>query len=788
VSVRRNIFGGIAVAGVMVLILGLTGVFSSQRSRRAASVPADVGTPEGAPARMEVISKGFRATGKNWVVTAPVARMSAEEKAQLTDPKLVFEGEREGKKVTVTARSKEGVFTRHPKQHVVMSGDVVVRYVGEYTAELRTERLEADPEEARGWTDADVSVTLRTKEGTQTLTGTGATLDYDKRRGRVLKDIRAVLVGGRLTFPSGEGGAKKQATGAKPAPRRTTITADGPASADEMERTITVSNRVVIEQGKNTMTADKMLMRVSEDRKEIERFVAEGNVRLRGEEGSGRCDRITRDSSDGRVTLRGAPAVLEQAGNRVEAKRIELEPEAGGLFVPVAGRLTLAVEDEQGKASEPLNVEWGETMRMDRRVHEAMFVGDVRFWTGGQSIRSETLSVRFDETNRKIIEARAEGKVSLKGRMEALAPQKTGGEAKEAKEAEEITARSARMVYKPEEELVVFTGGARIERGNQVVRGENVALSRKDESVRVEGAGSMEGEQEGGQGRMKVAWGKGMRFSRATGKAVFDGGVSLEQSGRKMRAARLTATINEKNELKRLDAVGEAAEKKGGGKAVILEKTVGKDGRVNERRLEADRLTMRVNESNELESLVATGRAVIVDEGRTARGERIEVTGGGETIVMTGPGSLEGEDTSGEKPVKVKVEWADGMKYDRATGKAVFGKNVVVHHGERVMRASEVTAVLAERELRRLDARGDVVLTDSGQVARGDRLVWDMKKDLGSLRGEPAVIRQGTQRLFGDVIEFARDRGMVRIRSGYRVEGAIQARETLESELSLLPK
>jgi len=229
VSVRRNIFGGIAVAGVMVLILGLTGVFSSQRSRRAASVPADVGMPEGAPARMEVISKGFRATGKNWVVTAPVARMSAEEKAQLTDPKLVFEGEREGKKVTVTARSKEGVFTRHPKQHVVMSGDVVVRYVGEYTAELRTERLEADPEEARGWTDADVSVTLRTKEGTQTLTGTGATLDYDKRRGRVLKDIRAVLVGGRLTFPSGEGGAKKQATGAKPAPRRTTITADGPA-------------------------------------------------------------------------------------------------------------------------------------------------------------------------------------------------------------------------------------------------------------------------------------------------------------------------------------------------------------------------------------------------------------------------------------------------------------------------------------------------------------------------------------------------------------------------------
>ena len=824
---RQKVLGGVVIAGVFVLILGLLGVFSPRRAEPGPETPVDAGGEEGQALQMEVVSKDFRATGKNWVLTAPLARIRGDEKAELTDPLLVVTGEQEGREVTVSARAKSGVFTQAlAKRHVLMSDGVVVRYEGEHTAELRTERLEAEPDGERGWTDADVRVTLETNEGTHTLTGTGAQIDYAKQTARVLKNITLVLSGGEPLFPAqGEGGAKRAATAEK-APVKTTITAAGPVVADEVRRTVTIDDNVVIRQADNELTAQQVSMRFSEgsraqktaEGKErpalaggraIERFVADGDVRFRAGDGRGRCDRLTRDAADEQVLLRGQPAVLEQAGNRIEAERIDLAPQAGSVFVPTAGRLKLAVEGTKQKDIGPVNVAWERTMRLDRELHEAAFQGGVKFRSESQSIESDTLSIRFDESNKNIVEARADGHVRVTGRMDAFGPKKKPDA---AKAADEVSARSEHMLYQPEKELVVFSGDTEITRGNQVVRGERVTLSQKDESVRVDGAGSMSGVQEEGEKKapIKVAWGDDMHFSRATGKAEFSGGVSLEQGGRNLSAKRVVAVIDERNELRSLDAVGDAvvvekAEDASGagqdrrmsahrlkaemgdgntlerfearGNAVIEEKVKSSEG-VAERRMEADHLTLRVNEKNELEGLLATGNAVIVDQGRTARGQYIEVTDAGRTIMMRGPGSLEGDDTSQEKPVKVKVVWVERMKYERDTGKAAFKKNVVLHHGERVMRADEVDAKLTEKELESLDARGNVILKDAERVARGERLVWDLKADLGSLRGQPAVLRRGTERLFGEVIEFAQKGGSIRIRSSRRVEGALETRQT----------
>lgn len=830
-KLRQKILGGIVIAGMLALVLGLSGVFAP---RRSAMEPVEWAEDGKASARqMEIVTKGFRAMVKDWVLTAPEARRAGVDgKTVLTKPRLVMKGVRDGVEMMVTARSERGVYTKVPEEHVVMSGGVVVRYEGTQTVELRTERLEVAPVEERGWTDAEVLMTLETKEGTHTLTGTGARIDYVRRTGQVLKNVKLVLSSGEALFPTGGDVAlRPDAPVDEQKPVKTTITAAGPAVAEELKRTVTLNNEVVIRQGDSELSARMVSVRFSErvggeaeeeDADEegaafarvgaVERFVADGDVRFHAGDGRGSCDRLTRDSSDGQVLLRGKPAMLEQAGNKVMAGRIELDPEAGSVFVPVAGKLNFAAQGTKQKDIGPMSVAWERSMRLDRELHEAVFRGGVRFRAEGQAIDSDSLSVRFDETNRNIIEARADGHVRVKGRMEAFGPKK---KVSEPKAADEVTARSEHMTYKPEKEVLIFSGDTEITRGRQVVRGERVTLSQKDESVRVDGAGSMEGTQEkdGKQERMKVVWGEDMQFSRASGKAEFTGGVSLEQGGRTMSAKRLTAVLGKDNELKSLDAIGDAvvvekstdavgvgqerrmrAERltarmgKGNrlekfearGRAVIEEKTTTKEG-AQERRMEADHLVIRVSEKNKLEGLLATGNAVVVDQGRTARGDYIEVTDEGNTIVMKGPGSLEGEDTSGAEPVKVKMVWVERMRYERDTGKAMFRKGVTLHHGERVMRADKVDAVLTEKDLRSLDARGNVVLKEAEQIVRGDRLVWDMKKDLGRLSGEPAMFGRGTERLFGEVIEFAQKGGSVRIRSRRRVEGVINGQLTVDN-------
>ena len=826
-KLRQKILGGIVIAGMLALVLGLSGVLAPRRSTMEPVEPKGEGTE---PARqMEIVTKGFRAVVKNWVLTAPEARrVGVDGETVLTKPQLVMQDVRDGVAVMVTARSEMGVYTKIPEERVVMSGGVVVRYEGEQTLELHTDGLEVAPGEERGWTDADVRVTLATKEGTQTLTGTGARIDYVKRIGQVLKDVKLVLRGGEALFPTGEeAGLNPEAPADGQKPMETTITAAGPAVAEELKRMVTLNNEVVIRQGDSELSARMVSVRFAEriggeaEKKdgnragmafsrvgEVERFVADGDVRFRGGDGRGSCDRMTRDSSDGQVFLRGKPAMLEQAGNKVMAERIELDAQAGSVFVPVSGKLDFAAQGTKQQEIGPMSVAWERSMRLDRELHEAVFHGGVRFRSEGQAIDSDALSVRFDETNRNIVEARADGHVRVKGRMEAFGPKP---KVSAPKAADEVTARSEHMTYKPEKEVLIFSGDTEITRGKQVVRGERVTLSQKDESVRVDGAGSMEGtqEKEGKQEPMKVVWGEDMQFSRATGKAEFTGGVSLEQGGRTMSARRLAAVLGKDNELESLDAIGNAvvvekstdaagvdqerrmrAERltarmgKGNrlekfearGRAVMEEKTKTGEG-VQERRMEADHLTIRVSEKNELEGLLATGHAVVVDQGRTARGDYIEVTDEGNTIVMKGPGSLEGEDTSGAEPVKVKMVWVERMRYERNTGKAVFRKDVTLHHGERVMRADQVDAVLTEKDLRSVDAWGNVVLRETDRIVRGDRLEWDMKKDLGILRGEPAMFGRGTERLFGEVIEFAQKGGSVRIRSRQRVEGTIEIRQ-----------
>lgn len=764
---RRIVLGAVVFGGVLMLVLGVFGVFAPGEEAAEADVEEDTDSSGGETGgQVEAVITAFSAEGENWTLTAEKARSDTEMNARMTRPVLTIRREREGEapeQITITANT--GVYQRTPKERVTLEGNVVVDFAGEPPAVLTTERLEVNPEAETAMTDALVTLSSETREGHQKITAQGAEFRYQERLLTLPTDIRAELHGEQALLPGAEGlesAAPKATEEIESGPALTIVTCTGPCIADGFRDTIVLENDVVLRQKKGTLKADRMEGLINRDEREVERFVAEGNVRFSGEGISGDCTRLVRSAADGALVMSGTPAAVTQGASRIEAERLELDPESGRLFAPSKGTLVLAPPEEDNESA-PMVVDWLRFMRFDRAAHEAVFSGDVEFTQEGRMIQCQTLTVQFDESNQNLVECRAEEDVHVRGAVEGIG----NAEDHEGEEdaPEEIVGSSREMILRPEEQTVVFAGDAILTTGDRTIRGERIIMDQRKESLRVEGAGSLESASAAERdGPMRIAWQGEMTFDPETGEAVFRRDVSLSQAGRTLDADIVSAELAGENRLRSLTARGNA----------VMQEQPEKEGD-RPRRIRADSLEVRLNEANEFERLEAIGDAEMHDGRGEARGDRMIVTDAGQTVQMTGPGSMNsvGESEEGE-PQEITVSWSGDMAFRRESGEVVFRRDVALSQNERTLRADRVVATLSdENELQSVVATGDAMFEESGRTARGERLEYDAQAESGLLSGEPAVLQQGTERVFGTTIAFGAGAEEVRVTSDYRVEAII---------------
>jgi lipopolysaccharide export system protein LptA len=91
--------------------------------------------------------------------------------------------------------------------------------------------------------------------------------------------------------------------------------------ADYQAQIITFIGNVVARQKGFTLYADRLLLFIGGEVKEIDKIVARGNVRMVQENREATCNEATYYHREGTVVLRGEPIVRE-GNNRVSGKRI----------------------------------------------------------------------------------------------------------------------------------------------------------------------------------------------------------------------------------------------------------------------------------------------------------------------------------------------------------------------------------------------------------------------------------------------------------------------------------
>jgi len=198
--------------------------------------------------------------------------------------------------------------------------------------------------------------------------------------------------------------------------------------------------------------------------------------------------------------------------------------------------------------------------------------------------------------------------------------------------------------------------------------------------------------------------------------------------------------------------------------------------------LTADTVTAAYREledgSTEIFKLTAEGNVVITSPDQTVTGatgvydvdKAVFVMAGGDLKLVTPTETVTARDT---------LEYWETQQLAVARGDAV-----AVRDDDRIQ-ADELTAEFAdgpdgEQEMRRMGARGDVVITTPSEVAHGDEGVYDVETGIATLSGN-VRLTQGDTQLNGDFAEVDMETGVSRLlsRSGGEGEGGGRIRGLL---------
>jgi lipopolysaccharide export system protein LptA len=156
------------------------------------------------------------------------------------------------------------------------------------------------------------------------------------------------------------------------------------------------------------------------------------------------------------------------------------------------------------------------------------------------------------------------------------------------------------------------------------------------------------------------------------------------------------------------------------------------------------------------------------------------------------PNALQGFSQNRDQPVHIEaatLEVRDKQK------EATFSGDVRVKQGDTGMRCKSLVVFYeqggetpdktktmqaaspgpgGEQRIKRLEARGGVVVTQKDQTATGELGIFDMKSNTVTLTGNPVVMTQGPNVLRGDKLVVDLTNGVSRVESGKNGQGRVQ--------------
>jgi len=156
------------------------------------------------------------------------------------------------------------------------------------------------------------------------------------------------------------------------------------------------------------------------------------------------------------------------------------------------------------------------------------------------------------------------------------------------------------------------------------------------------------------------------------------------------------------------------------------------------------------------------------------------------------PNALQGFSQNRDQPVHIE---AASLEVRDKQKEATFSGDVRVKQGDTGMRCKALVVFYeqdgesadksktmqaaapgpgGEQRIKRLEARGAVVVTQKDQTATGELGIFDMKSNTVTLTGNPVVMTQGQNVLRGDRLVVDLTSGVSRVESGKNGQGRVQ--------------
>jgi lipopolysaccharide export system protein LptA len=168
-----------------------------------------------------------------------------------------------------------------------------------------------------------------------------------------------------------------------------------------------------------------------------------------------------------------------------------------------------------------------------------------------------------------------------------------------------------------------------------------------------------------------------------------------------------------------------------------------------------------------------------------AQPKNVAVQSGGGT-----PNAMQGFSKNKGQPVHIEAERLEVRDKDKV---ATFSGKVQVNQGDTTMRCKTLTVFYdagaadakngakpvatigpsAEQKIKKLEARGEVVVTQNDQVATGDSALMDMATNVVTMTGN-VVLTQGQNVLRGSKLVVDMTTGFSRVESGSGKDGRVQ--------------
>jgi lipopolysaccharide export system protein LptA len=156
------------------------------------------------------------------------------------------------------------------------------------------------------------------------------------------------------------------------------------------------------------------------------------------------------------------------------------------------------------------------------------------------------------------------------------------------------------------------------------------------------------------------------------------------------------------------------------------------------------------------------------------------------------PNALQGFSQNHDQPVQIEAATLEVRDKDKV---ATFSGNVKVVQGDTTMRCKSLVVFYeqdseddgkgktlkaatpgpgGQQKIKRLEARGAVVVTQKDQTATGELGLFDMATNTVTMTGTPVVMTQGQNVLRGDKLVVDLTSGVSRVESGKNGQGRVQ--------------